>query len=167
MAHKDEEEQGLFDIDIYNLEEEWMRQPKMFGDYSEQLADARKEMNEAKAELELTQATLSNRIRKNPVKYKIEGRVTEGGISEAVLCHPRYRDALASFNEARHKVDLLEGVVKTLDQRKRALENLVDLHGQQYFSVPATKNKELKEAVDRQSKSRSYRRAKFTGEEDE
>ena len=36
----------------------------------------------------------------------------------------------------KHKVDVLQVVVDALDHRKKALENLVTLHGMSYFASP-------------------------------
>lgn len=45
-------------------------------------------------------------------------------------------DEWTEFKEARYNEDLLEGAVKSMQQRKNALENLVNLNNTNYFASP-------------------------------
>ena len=142
------------DIDLSRLEEEWVRQPKLFGKYSAKLADAKKDLSEAKATEEVVEAEIKRRIRRNPQKYGVN-KVTEPAIKEAMILHPNYQSAVAAVTEAKHAVDVLEGLVNTLEHRKRTLENLVTLHGQNYFSKPRLRKEsdaEVRDFYDKVSK---------------
>jgi hypothetical protein len=48
----------------------------------------------------------------------------------------QFKSSQAELFDQKHQVDLLQAVVTSLDHRKRALESLVSLHGQDYFSSP-------------------------------
>jgi hypothetical protein len=53
---------------------------------------------------------------------------------------------------AKDRVNKVEAVVTALDHRKKALENLVYLHGQSYFSAP-TAPRGMKDRMDEVEKA--------------
>jgi hypothetical protein len=125
-------------IDLARLEEEWLMQPKLYDKYSSKLADAKLDLAEAKSEQEWVIADVKRRLRKNPQKYGLS-KTTDAIIKEASVLHPLWRKAEKAVNEAAHRVDVLNGIINTLEHRKRTLENLVTLFGQSYFSKPKVK----------------------------
>lgn len=126
---------SMFDIDELALVQEWMGQPALYNRQSRKYAKARLLQAEAKAELDLVRAKLDLAIRQNPDDYNLD-RVTEGSVAATILMQKKYKTALKNLNDATYAVNLLQGVVESLDQRKKALENLVRLHGQNYFATP-------------------------------
>lgn len=122
-------------IDKYRLDEEWVNQPKMFHVWAVKTADAGKRVDESKARLELTRAGLDRKIRNDPRAYDID-KVTEKGIEATILMDESYRDDMQILIDRRHDLKILEAAVAALEQRKRALEKLVDLHGRDYFAEP-------------------------------
>lgn len=118
------------DIDIKNLEVDWLCQAKLYRHYSDQLADARKDLDQAEDFLKFTEAEKYLRYRK-----KME-KASEGMIRSRVACNSEVREAIAKINECKHTVNLLSGAVTSFEHRKRALENLVELQGRQYFAAP-------------------------------
>lgn len=69
-------------------------------------------------------------------------KITETTVKNAVTSDREVQKARSAIIEAKHEVDVLSAAVSALDQRKRALENLVTLHGQSYFSTPSVRNLE-------------------------
>lgn len=126
----------LADIDLGRLEEEWLLQPKLYEQHADQMADAKLDLAEAEAQLEAVEARVKLRIRKVPHKYGVKGRPTNDAVKELLILSPKYQEALTEVNKRKHRVDSLQGVINTLEHRKRALEGLVQLHGQSYFSKP-------------------------------
>jgi len=140
----------IFDIDLNCLEDEWMRQPKLYFKYAEQLAEARTAVKEAetnveslKTELKETEARLNLTIQENPEQYNITGKATIAAINAAVLVSEKYKKAKArcsiaqqALNGAWELFNNLQSVIHGLDMKKSALENIVKLHGQNYFSTP-------------------------------
>lgn len=124
-----------FDIDPARLDEEWVKQPKLFYGYAKNLADARYEVDKLKAELDLVMAELDKSIRTDPGMFDI-GKVTEGAVEKCILLQPDYQKTLAKLNKAKHEAGVLDAAVNALEHKKRGLEGLVQLHGQQYFSEP-------------------------------
>lgn len=150
------------DIDLGNLEQEWVRQPKLYGRYSAKLADAKKDLSEAKAAEEVAEADVKRRIRRNPSKYGIN-KITEPAVKEAMILHPLYQKAVTAVNEAKHAVDVLEGLVNTLDHRKRTLENLVSLFGMNYFARPQSPkghSREMESKVQMSNRPKAIKRNK-------
>jgi len=149
-------------IDANELDRAWVDQPLHFLRASTALADARKEMDEAKNGWDLLQAELSKAIRQDPVEYGIE-KITEAQVASTTIMQSEYAQAQRDFLNAKHKVDIYGALVGALDQKKRALEKLVDLHGQQYFSrpnAPVTQREVMEEVVRRDVRTRGLEKQK-------
>lgn len=140
-------------IDINKLEKEWLNQPKLFFYWAERLAEARFEEDAAKQKLELVEAQLDASIRENSEEYDLI-KVTDKAVEACLTRQATYQNALTGLNKAKRTTNILQAAVTALDQRKRALESLVALHGQNYFSTPRTRG-EAAEAGAREIKERS------------
>jgi len=123
-------------IDPNALDVEWVEQPTQFFNVAEQAAEARREVDRAKLALEVTEATLDNDIRSNPAKYGLP-KVTETALKSAMHLTEEYQEAQKALSEAQYEKAMLDAATQAWDQRKRALENLVSLHGQSYFAGPS------------------------------
>ena len=132
----------LLDIDPNELDQEWLNQPRHFYRYAKMLEKLRKTHEQLKAKFKLVAATCGKEIRQDAQKKK--QKPTEAAIINAMLLMEEYQEAEKAVIEASYQVGVYEAVVKSLAQRKDALENLVRLHGQNYFSKPQmnTDNKE-------------------------
>ena len=120
------------------LDVEWLMQPQLFMKYAEALADAEVAVDRAKEKLELARAETDSDVRGNIEAYTgSTKKPTEAVISALITQHPDYKDALSKFNEAKSTAKIMVMAVRAFDQRKTALENLVRLHGQSYFSSPS------------------------------
>ena len=147
-------------IDIHNLHEEWLKQPVLCGDYNRLFAQAEKQKDKAKEQIEICRANLTESkarlellIRKDPEKYdpplnkKGEISTTEGWFSAVVLLQSKIdpdcilateqlSNAQNDFIEANYKLNVYSAAVKMVTDRKAALQNAVDLWSRGYFSVP-------------------------------
>lgn len=123
------------DIDPLRLDEEWLGQPQQRQIFGELLADAQLELDNAKASLSVAEAEADRDIRECPADYGID-KLSEARVSATVTLHPSVKVAVKKLNEARHKVNVLQAAVDGLEHRKRALTQLVELHGQDYFATP-------------------------------
>jgi cellobiose-specific phosphotransferase system component IIB len=112
------------DIDPLRLDDELIGQPRQRGQFGELHADAQKDLDDAKANLSVAEAEADRDIRENPGDYGI------------VTLHPAVKVALKKVNEAKYKLNVLQAAIDGLEHRKRALSDLVTLHGQDYFAVP-------------------------------
>jgi hypothetical protein len=122
-------------IDETALDVEWLDQPSLMMKYARILAEARLELDRAKEAVDLIKAKLDKDIRTSPNDYGI-GKITESVVENAIIAQPAYVVANQELMQAKYDNDIAYGAVKAIDARKDALENLVRLHGQQYFAGP-------------------------------
>lgn len=147
----------FFELDPNRLDEEWCNQPRLYHAYATKLAHARKTHEEAKASRDIVSAEIEMDVRKNPEKYGL-AKITEESVKKAVTLSSRYALANQEVIETRHDMDVVQAAVDTLDHRKKALENLVQLWSQNYFSEPKKpklsqeKQEELDEKIKRQTR---------------
>jgi len=122
------------EIDPDSLDVEWLGQAKLYRKYSEELAEAEKRMKRRKEKVETVRADLVLDAHRNG----IEGldKLTEAKVSAWIQLHPKFEEVKEEFFESEYEVSLLKGAVTAISQKKSALENLVTLHGQQYFASP-------------------------------
>ena len=143
---------SIFEIDQDRLDYEWMRQAKLYGQQADECALAQKDLDVAKSELELVQADLAHSIRVTPEAHGLV-KVTEGAIQENILRSKKYQTANEHFIEMKYRVNLLKGHLEALDHKKKALESLVFLHGQNYFAEPKANGvgKEVANEIEKKS----------------
>lgn len=127
------------EIDDLNLDKECQRQAKLFMTYALRLAHARNDIAEAKAEMDLVEAELSHAIRAKPLKFGIP-KFTEQALKLAITLQQEYQDCLRALNRAKHAADVLEAYCDALEHKKKSLDNMVYLQGQNYFSTPKSLN---------------------------
>jgi hypothetical protein len=123
----------IVQIDEHNLDRECIRLPGDYLKYAWQAAEAKRDVDEAKAALEVIDADLAKQIRDTPARFGLE-KVTESAISGTILLAPAHKQALQILQDARHDYEMTNAVVWALDHKKRSLTLLVDLHGMGYFS---------------------------------
>jgi hypothetical protein len=132
-----EDNDGLGEeLDLLQLEVYWVKQGRLAGKYYKKLAKARKRLDDAKSKLELVEAQVARDIRSDPEEYGIDSKVTEKAIEAAVIMSKAYREVVAEVNQATYEVGLVNANCTEIEHRKRSLEKLVDLHGQDYFAEP-------------------------------
>jgi hypothetical protein len=122
-------------IDPDALDVNWLEQPSLLFRYASFLNEAEIDLEQIKNELEVLKSDLSIKIRSNPGQYGID-KVTEGAITAAILSDNSYQLKYQAYLNTKENVGMLKAAVYAINQRKDALENLVRLHGQQYFSSP-------------------------------
>ena len=122
-------------IDETSLDVEWLGQPMLMIKYARHAADCRMNLDLAKERVDFVKAELDKNIREKPSSFKIE-KLTESAIQNIILTQEKYMDAEEKLIHARYELDIANAAVRALDARKDALENLVRLHGQQYFAGP-------------------------------
>jgi len=133
-------------INEHQLDDEWINQPELYSKWAINAADARRDYDEAKAELDVMRAELDRAIRSDPEYYKLT-KVTESVIASTVVVQPIYKDLQKKVIDAKHSLDVCSAVVGALDHRRSALSKLVDLFLADYFSKPKP-SKRAKEHTD-------------------
>ena len=123
-------------IDLQNLEVEATMQPERFMKWAEKGVKARGRVEDTKFRLEIVIAELAADYRNNPEEHGLK-KVTEGAINEKVKLSPEYREAYEEWMKAKEEADLLKSGVDAMEQKKRMIEVLITLHGQEYFAGPS------------------------------
>ena len=122
-------------IDESALDVEWLQQARLMMQYGRYCSECKLEMDKAKEHLEVTKAELDKDIRANPDSFDLT-KITEGVVSNTIILQPEHQEALDAYLNAKYEFDMALNAVRAIDQKKAALENLVRLHGQQYFAGP-------------------------------
>lgn len=156
-------------IDIDNLVKNWVDQPKIYFYWSSQLTTARQAAEEARREIDVTYAELGRAIRQSPDEYDLV-KVTEDAVKSCITEQKEYKAAVKAHSDANYDVGILTGAVEALQHRKRGLESLVKLHGQQYFASPTApegSGSVMEDVVKKSVLSRGRRRQEAEEDEDD
>lgn len=121
-------------IEPHALDKEWLDAASVYMRYSRALADKRDELARAEQLADVERAEADKRARQRHTGD--EKKPTEAVINSEVLTDDKLKAAQDKLLDLKHEVDILQGAVRAFDHRKAALENLVTLHGQQYFAGP-------------------------------
>lgn len=154
MKEKELDYEKDVSIDDSALDVEWLAQSSLTFKYCKIEADARRNLDDAKAKLDIIKAELDQDIRANPDAFGLP-KITEGAIGNAISASKKCKDAEEAVRDASYELNMAQAAVRSIYAKKDALENLVRLHGQQYFagpSVPRDLSKEW-EASNRQKNS--------------
>jgi hypothetical protein len=135
----------LVPVDITRLDEEWLAHPILFHDLAEAVENASYENEVAKDELDRVEAELSLDIREDPEKYGApankQGGISEGTITSTIRVQAKYQQAKEAARKAEHILGHLKKDLRVMEHRKSAMEELVKLHGQHYFSMPRSEER--------------------------
>lgn len=124
-------------IDPEALDVEVTQQADLFFKWAERYAKATSAVEMGKVNLDALEARLQLRCRMFPAEFNLVS-VTETSIKAAVLMHEDFIAQQAKYHGLKADKIVLEKVVETLDMKKRMLELLVTLHGQEYFAGPSS-----------------------------
>jgi len=123
-------------IDVDALDVEWAGQARLMMQYAKHAAKTRLEVERKKEELDIVRAGLDMKIRVDPEKYGIV-KLTESVVSSTIITQKEYMVANEEYQLLQYESNMAQGAVRALEGKKTALENLVKLHGQQYFAGPS------------------------------
>ena len=131
-------------IDENALDVEWLEQPSLMLKYANNQSDCEEAADVLQEELDIISAELDLAIRADPSKYKLV-KIVEAAVKNVIIQDVEYQKVANELKTAKYDTKMAKNAVKAIDARKHSLENLVKLHGQNYFagpSVPRNINKE-------------------------
>jgi len=125
-------------IDETSLDIEWLEQAELAMKYGGIYSDARKELEQAEEEVKVIRSELVKEANEDPDKYLGDGIKPTGPNVEAYYrTHKRHKDCKQKIIDLQFELSNAEIAKSEISfTRKAALENLVVLHGQQYFAGP-------------------------------
>lgn len=142
------------EIDQSALDVEWLEQPRLMFKYAKMCAEAKRNLDLTKERLDVIRAEVDRKVRSDPKEYGIT-KITESGVANTILTVPEYQAASRDLIEAKYEFEMARAAVSSVEQRKDSLENLVRLHGQQYFAGPSIPRDLSKEWQQRQAQRNS------------
>lgn len=144
-----------FEIDVDSLDREWLEQSVRYVKLSDALADLVFIKSELSDKVKRIQAELTLEAREGGEEV-IGTKATDSTVTAWVASHDRFLKARQALLLAEHDVNVAQGRIAAMSQRKNALENLVDLWQGGYFSSP----KENKNSVNMKTKVEKEKQAR-------
>ena len=126
----------IFELQLDSLDRHWIEQPKLVHQCGLKLADTKNTMERHRAKLSVIRAEADQEARVDAINTKV--KITEKIISSVVDTNDNVIKMERQLADDKHTADILSAKMVALEHRKRALEGLVSLHGQDYFAVPQT-----------------------------
>ena len=143
-------------IDVTSLDVEWVEQAELAMKYGRLWADAQDECSKAEEFVKYTRSRLIIKATKDP-----EGVLGKGIKSTEIQLEAYYRthkDYIAAKDDWLEKLNVVNTLAVAKNEisftRKSALENLVTLHGQNYFAGPSVP-RNLKEKMEQRKETRN------------
>ncbi len=132
---KNEFERDL-EIDPNELDVQAGMQGELFFKWADLSIEAQEEQDRAKLSLETIEADLYQKAKLDPDSFGIT-KATDAATAQAVKLQPKYLEASERLIIAKGDAARLRAAVGAMEQKKRMIEVLVTLHGQQYFAGPS------------------------------
>lgn len=124
-------------IDETALDVEWLEQAELAMKYARNFAQAKRRLINAEEKIKLIRAELTAEANKNPIKCCNKDKPNAADIEAYYRNHRRHKEAKEEWVKLQYELDIAEAAKNEIGYtRKAALENLVRLHGQQYFAGP-------------------------------
>lgn len=124
-------------IDETALDIEWLEQASLAMKYGKHYAICRKKLAEAEERVKVVRAMLIAEANEDPQECCNKDKPNAADIEAYYRKHKKHKLAKEQWMEAQFELDMAEIAKNEISfTRKAALENLVRLHGQQYFAGP-------------------------------
>ena len=126
----------IFEIELERLDEHWQQQPQLMAYWGDEAAKAKVQLERVKSDLQTAIAELKLAYRVNPPAGV---KVTEAALDDLVNADEKIQRLKELVIQATEDYERKRAVVWALENRKTALENLVQLFGSEYFAMPRAK----------------------------
>lgn len=125
-------------IDESALDVEWLNQPALALQYGVYYAKCFKKLQEAEEHIKLVRAQLIAKVNDDPEYHLGKGvKATVANVEQYYLQHEDHVEAKKDVIQAQYELNIADAAKWQISNaRKDALENLVKLHGQNYFAGP-------------------------------
>lgn len=125
-------------IDETALDVEWLEQASLALKYGRHWAIRKRRLTEAEEKIKVIRAELIAEANADPIKCCKKDKPNAADIEAYYRNHKRHKEAKDEWVKAQYELDMAEIAKNEISfTRKAALENLVRLHGQQYFAGPS------------------------------
>lgn len=134
---KPSELRAALQIDKYELDEELVRQPKLFEETGDLLAAANAERDTLKERLSQVDARLYFDCRRD--LERSDGKASEAAIKNAIEIHEDHIEATNAYLEAKEWADRCQALKEAFSMRSYMLRDLSGLYVANYYQSDATK----------------------------
>jgi hypothetical protein len=163
-------------IDYDDLDTEWVEQADLARRYAKHLSHLRSKVRKLEEEKKTIRSEIIDAINRNPEEFTGKTKPNSADIEAAYRRQKKYKEKMNEVLDAQEELDYAELAYQEIAwTKKKALEQLVTLHGQQYFagpSMPRNLEKEMERKKKRQEnfvqsvgKSTTKRRRRLADEE--
>ena len=123
------------EINEFNLEYCWVRQPMLYDKWGRAWARASFAFKSLERKRKLMKAKLSREIRENPSAFGWNDNKTPslGFLDEALRLDPRFQTIDKAYHKARYDMETMEVAKDAFLHRRKALENLTYLYSNRYY----------------------------------
>jgi hypothetical protein len=152
------------EIDESALDVEWLNQPKLAMKYSQYYAECFKKKQQAEENIKVIRAELIKKANENPDEYLGDGvKPTVATVEAYFRTHKKHIAAKDAWIEACFQLNIAEAAKwEVSNSRKAALQNLVELHGQNYFAGPNVPRDLSHEVIAFEQQKKANQKVKFT-----
>jgi len=126
------------DIDEQALDVEWLEQTRLAVKYAKNSAYWNDKVRRLEERKKIIRSQIIIRANKSPSKTLGKDKPTASDFEAYYRSQPEYIEAVDALNDAMEEAEYAEIAKNEICYtKKKALENLVILHGQQYFAGPS------------------------------
>ena len=125
-------------IDETGLDVEWLGQAELAIAYGKHVAELRTKVRNLEEKKKTVRSELILQVNNNSQGLIGKAKPNAGDIEAYYRTSQEYKDAITELNEMYEELEHAENAKNEISfTRKKALENLVILHGQMYFAGPS------------------------------
>lgn len=131
-----------YEKDMYTdetaLDVEWLHQANLARKYGKHVAELRKQVNKLEEKKKTIRAELIQYANRNPIEACGKEKPNAADIESYYRSQNEYKQVVNDLLDAQYELEYAEVAKNEIAfTRKATLENLVKLHGQQYFAGPS------------------------------
>ena len=125
-------------IDETALDVEWLGQAELAFQYGKHVAGLRRKVRDLEEKKKTIRSEAILQVNNDPQGLIGKAKPNAGDIEAYYRTSQEYKDAVTELNEMYEELEHAENAKNEISfTRKKALENLVILHGQMYFAGPS------------------------------
>jgi hypothetical protein len=144
------------EIDPDALDVEWLEQGHIAKKYIKNLTKCNKRVRQLQERKKTIRSELILKVNQDPERLIGKAKPNAADIEAYYRTHKDYKEAIEELNEALEEAEFADlGKNEICFTRKKALENLVVLHGQMYFAGPQVPRDLSKEWAQKQRQKKT------------
>ena len=145
-------------INEFDLKSEFLKQSSLFLTYSEQLAEAKRELAIIHEKIKTKRSQLIYDAKTGSIEQFKDKKPTDKTIEAWYRLQEDYQDLKSEMIKKEYETNVLESIVRAFYQKKVALEELAELDRRNYSAEPKSKSISSEIIDDKQDEQRKQLR---------